>query len=279
MHTNSNAIYRKAVDLLYEKGIGSYVELPQIAVLGDTSTGKSSLLSTISGVQFPASEKLTTRCPTRLRMEKSKDNSVFATVGIHWDAHSEYKNDNFEEIHLTELSEIGGAISRAQQHIIASSRKEVASDIVEVSVKSPTCVDVTLIDLPGIARTTGNNESKSMIDEIRELLNAYLRNTRCVLLIVIPANVDFHNCESLENARKVDPETRRTIPVITKPDLVDPGAEQGIVDLFEGRMIKDFLYGFHIVKCRGQAALNDGKTIAEGLRAEELFFSNHASLD
>ena len=47
---------RLLVDRLREVGLDDYVELPQIAVMGDTSCGKSSLLSTISGVTFPSSD-------------------------------------------------------------------------------------------------------------------------------------------------------------------------------------------------------------------------------
>jgi hypothetical protein len=54
----------------------------------------------------------------------------------------------------------------------------------------------------------------------------------------------------MADAIKVDSSTRRTIPVITKPDLIDEGAENSVLDLLLGKK-KDFLMGFHIVKCRG----------------------------
>jgi interferon-induced GTP-binding protein Mx1 len=72
-------------------------------------------------------------------------------------------------------------------------------------------------------------------------------------------------------ALKVDPSTRRTIPVITKPDLIDKGAETSVLHLLLGKK-KDFAMGFHMVKCRGQQALNDGVTLDEGLAQEEVFF-------
>ncbi|KAG3089312.1 hypothetical protein PI124_g10231 [Phytophthora idaei] len=36
---------RKLIDQLRDVGLDRYIELPQIAVMGDTSSGKSSLLS------------------------------------------------------------------------------------------------------------------------------------------------------------------------------------------------------------------------------------------
>jgi len=59
---------RKLIDKLHDEAIGEYIELPQIAVMGDTSSGKSSLLSSLSGIQFPSSDELTTRCPARLHI-------------------------------------------------------------------------------------------------------------------------------------------------------------------------------------------------------------------
>jgi hypothetical protein len=52
---------------------------------------------------------------------------------------------------------------------------------------------LTLIDLPGIVRSIGKNESKDLIDDINNLIADFLRNERCVILAIVPANVDFHN--------------------------------------------------------------------------------------
>ena len=59
---------------------------------------------------------------------------------------------------------------------------------------------------------------------------------------------------------QVDPTTKRTIPVITKPDLIDAGAEQAVLDLLLGRK-HECEMGFHMVKCRGQRALNQGVSL------------------
>ena len=46
--------YRSFMDKLAESGVDDYVDLPMIAVMGDTSSGKSSLLSNISLVELPS---------------------------------------------------------------------------------------------------------------------------------------------------------------------------------------------------------------------------------
>jgi ABC-type thiamine transport system ATPase subunit len=62
--------------------MSKYVNLPMIAVMGNTSSGKSSLLSSISMVEFPSSSELTTHCPIVLQMRCSEEQ--VATVGIFW---------------------------------------------------------------------------------------------------------------------------------------------------------------------------------------------------
>lgn len=53
--------------------------------------------------------------------------------------------------------------------------------------------------------------------------------------------MDFHNSQIMADAELVDPETRRTVPVITTADLIDKGAEGGVRDLLG--QLKFFLNG------------------------------------
>lgn len=71
---------------------------------------------------------------------------------------------------------------------------------------------------------------------------------RCVILAVHPSNVDFHNSQILNEAKEVDPKGSRTIPVLTKPDLIDEGAETSVKDLLLGDKTDKFEIGFHMVK-------------------------------
>ena len=156
--------YRCLIDFLHDKGIEKYVELPQIAVMGDTSSGKSSLLSVLSKIQFPSNAEITTRCPTRLHMEKSTNGECQVSIGIKWHSSSAYA----AEFPVRKLSIVGDSqdpafmkfttdsISEAQSFIIKTSCKEIASDIIEVALQTPSCVDLTLIDLPGTSKVCLN---------------------------------------------------------------------------------------------------------------------------
>ena len=49
----------------------SGIQLPTIAVVGDQSSGKSSVLEALSGVALPRGREITTRCPLVLRLINS----------------------------------------------------------------------------------------------------------------------------------------------------------------------------------------------------------------
>jgi interferon-induced GTP-binding protein Mx1 len=274
MSLEGNAEYRSFMDKLAQSSVDDYIDLPMIAVMGDTSSGKSSLLSMISTVELPSSETLTTRCPIMLQMRNADKRE--ATVKVQWKDAPPGVEVHFEPKTVDESNwkELTAFIADAQEHVIAKSGKEIARDIVSVNLQGPLCEDLTLIDLPGIVRSTGKGESASLSEDIQSLLDDYLKNPRGIVLAVHPSNVDFHNSQIMAEARKVDPDTKRTIPVLTKPDLIDAGAETSVKELLLGLKTDTFEKGFHMVKGRGQESLNKHVGIDHALNEEETFFRN-----
>jgi GTP-binding protein EngB required for normal cell division len=269
--------YHRFVDKLAGTNVDNYIDLPMIAVMGNRSSGKSSLLSAISMIELPSSDELTTRCPIMLRMSRSDKRT--ATVEVIWKDIPKGKSG--EEITFSpkmvgesNWDELTECIAATQKHIIKWSGKEVARDVVSVKVASPKCEDLTLIDLPGNVRSRVAGESKTLAEDIQSLIDDYLKNPCCNILAVHRANNDFHNSQIMANAKRVDPATKRTLPVLTKPDIINRGAEPAVRDLLLGLKTDAFEKGFHMVKGRGQAALNSKETIEKCLEAEVAFFQN-----
>jgi ABC-type histidine transport system ATPase subunit len=152
MDLPGNARIRDFMDKLTSTtNVSKYVELPMIAVMGDTSSGKSSLLSSISVVELPSNSNLTTRCPIMLRMSKS--DKKYATVAIQWKQKPALVLEADLDFPVVTIGEhlwgsLTNVIEKAQQHIIKFTGKEVARDCVRVNVFAPNCHDLTLIDLP-----------------------------------------------------------------------------------------------------------------------------------
>lgn len=77
------------------------------------------------------------------------------------------------------------------------------------------------------------------------------------MLTVVPANVDITTQEIIEMAREIDSEGIRTLRIITKPDLVDKGAENKVIEMIEDRNGSSQL-GWILVRNLGQQQLDEG---------------------
>jgi interferon-induced GTP-binding protein Mx1 len=61
------------------RGGGPLIASPQIAVMGDQSSGKSSVLQSICGIPFPRGTGLVTRCLTQLIMHRTTSSAALAS--------------------------------------------------------------------------------------------------------------------------------------------------------------------------------------------------------
>lgn len=119
--------YRAFIDVLHKNDVDKYIDLPQIAVIGDTSTGKSSLLTAVSGIQFPCAAELTTRCPARVRLEESSDECV--KVYVKWTVDKSKAVWPVQTFSPNQTREISAAIAEAQKAIVEQSTNGFSTDI------------------------------------------------------------------------------------------------------------------------------------------------------
>lgn len=62
--------------------------------------------------------------------------------------------------------------------------------------------------------------------------------------------------------------------ILTKPDLVDKGAEESVVNTVNNQVIP-LKKGYMIVKCRGQQDINENLSLSAALQKEQVFFQEH----
>ncbi|XP_048397262.1 interferon-induced GTP-binding protein Mx1-like isoform X2 [Stegostoma tigrinum] len=65
------------IDSLRKLGVDKDLNLPAIVVIGDQSSGKSSVLEALSGVSLPRGSGIVTRCPLEMKLKKAKDGNVW----------------------------------------------------------------------------------------------------------------------------------------------------------------------------------------------------------
>ena len=143
---------------------------------------------------------------------------------------------------------------------------------INLRIYSPNVLTLTLVDLPGLTKVAVGDQPKDIERQIREMVFKQIQKPNAIILAVTAANVDLANSDGLKLARDVDPEGQRTIGVLTKVDLMDPGTD--VVDILAGRIVPLRL-GYVPVVNRGQRDIENKKRIGQALEAEKSFFENH----
>lgn len=133
-----------------------------------------------------------------------------------------------------------------------------SNNVLRLEIRGPKENHLSVIDVPGIfSNTMPGRTTKNDISMVKNMVLRYMENPRSIMLTVVPANVDIATQQIIEMAREVDPEGIRTLRILTKPDLVDKGAENKVIDLIEGQHASGQL-GWIVVRNLGQQQLEDG---------------------
>ncbi|KAL6072486.1 hypothetical protein STEG23_030730 [Scotinomys teguina] len=251
------------IDSLRALGVEQDLALPAIAVIGDQSSGKSSVLEALSGVALPRGSGIVTRCPLVLKLKKLRQ-------GEKWRGKVTYDDI---EVELSDSSQVEDAINKGQ-NLIAGEGLGISDKLISLDVSSPNVPDLTLIDLPGITRVAVGNQPVDIGRQIKRLIKTYIQKQETINLVVVPSNVDIATTEALSMAQEVDPEGDRTIGILTKPDLVDRGTEDKVVDVVRN-LVCHLKKGYMIVKCRGQQDIQEQLSLTEALEKEQAFFKDH----
>ncbi|KAJ8388548.1 hypothetical protein AAFF_G00132620 [Aldrovandia affinis] len=255
------------IDSLRSLGVEKDLALPAIAVIGDQSSGKSSVLEALSGVALPRGSGIVTRCPLVLKLKKVKR-------GQPWTGKLTFKHNNQTIIYaLKSPKEVGKAVSTAQE-VIAGKGEGISHEMITLEIESTEVPDLTLIDLPGIARVAVGNQPKDIGEQIKRMIHKFIGRQETISLVVVPANIDIATTEALKMAKEVDPSGQRTLGILTKPDLVDKGAEETVVNTVNNLVIT-LKKGYMMVKCRGQQDINDNLTLDKAIQNEKAFFEDH----
>ncbi|XP_042571342.1 interferon-induced GTP-binding protein Mx3-like [Cyprinus carpio] len=254
--------YIDLIDTLRSVGIHKDLALPTIAVIGDQSSGKSSVLEALSGIALPRGTGIVTRCPLELRLKK-------VTSGVNWKAVLSYRDKKRE---FVDSSLVEKYIEQAQNELAGVG---ICDELITLEVMSPDVCDLTLIDLPGIARVPVNGQPEDIGEQIKHLIMRYIENQETINMVVVPCNTDIATTEALKMAQEVDPDGKRTVAILTKPDLIDRGTETKILDIVQNKTIP-LRKGYIMVKCRGQQQINEKISLEEAAAEERDFFQNHS---
>ncbi|XP_034094961.1 dynamin-2-like isoform X3 [Gymnodraco acuticeps] len=251
-------LINKLQDAFSSIGQSCNLDLPQIAVVGGQSAGKSSVLENFVGRDFlPRGSGIVTRRPLILQLVNSK---VEYAEFLHCKGR---KFVDFDEVRL----EI-----EAETERVTGSNKGISTVPINLRVYSPNVLNLTLIDLPGMTKVAVGDQPVDIEHQIMEMLMQFITKDSCLILAVTPANTDLANSDALKISKEVDPQGLRTIGVITKLDLMDEGTDAR--DILENKLLP-LRRGYIGVVNRSQKDIDGKKDIRAALAAERKFFLSH----
>ncbi|KAK8159293.1 interferon-induced GTP-binding protein Mx2 [Phyllosticta citrichinensis] len=267
------------IDKLRELNVGAIIPLPQLVVVGDQSSGKSSVLESLTGFSFPRAPGLCTRYATQITCCREAESGVRVTIIPRPDADETLKTKLLQfKRHLSSIDGNNLANVFEEANIAMGIRMgdrnvdhgAFSQDILKIEISGPDQQHLTVIDVPGIFRVpTPGLTTESDIFLIENMVNSYMTNPRTMSvsailfgwlklltcssnLAVIPCNVDIATQEILKLAELADPEGVRTMGVLTKPDLAtETATRSAIIDLVLGKQ-SILRLGYYVVKnpCR-----------------------------
>uniref|UniRef100_A0A8D3DP50 Dynamin-1-like protein n=1 Tax=Scophthalmus maximus TaxID=52904 RepID=A0A8D3DP50_SCOMX len=252
------------------------IQLPQIAVVGTQSSGKSSVLESLVGRDLlPRGTGVVTRRPLILQLvhvdpgdaRKHDDGGRYQhpsdrSKGEEWGKFLHTKNTIY-----TDFDEIRQEIENETERI-SGNNKGISDEPIHLKIFSPHVVNLTLVDLPGITKVPVGDQPKDIEVQIKDLILKHISNPNSIILAVTAANTDMATSEALKVAREVDPDGRRTLAVVTKLDLMDAGTDA--MDVLMGRVIPVKLGLIGVVN-RSQLDINNKKSVADAIRDEHAF--------
>uniref|UniRef100_A0A8D3BJR3 Interferon-induced GTP-binding protein Mx n=1 Tax=Scophthalmus maximus TaxID=52904 RepID=A0A8D3BJR3_SCOMX len=251
-------LINKLQDAFSSIGQSCNLDLPQIAVVGGQSAGKSSVLENFVGRDFlPRGSGIVTRRPLILQLVNSV--AEYAEF-LHCKGR---KFVDFDEVRM----EI-----EAETERLTGSNKGISPIPINLRVYSPNVLNLTLIDLPGMTKVAVGDQPQDIEHQIRDMLLQFITKESCLILAVTPANTDLANSDALKIAKEVDPQGLRTIGVITKLDLMDEGTDAR--DILENKLLP-LRRGYIGVVNRSQKDIDGKKDIRAALAAERKFFLSH----
>ncbi|KAG2364145.1 P-loop containing nucleoside triphosphate hydrolase protein [Suillus spraguei] len=280
---------------LRSMGADALIDLPSVVVIGGQSAGKSSLVEAVSGINVPRDSGTCTRCPMECTMSSHASSwSCTITLRIGFDRNGrdlqKPTNVPFGQT-ITDKSDFEVWLRRAQAAILnpdvssstlyTKTAEELGNmkntlkfsrNVVCVSIEDPDATDLSFYDLPGLIQ----NEEAEIVALVKNLVEYYTKKENTIILTTIPMSDDMENQQSMSLAKAADPDGKRTIGVLTKPDTLGAGAinqRRKWVEIIEGRSEDHTLrHGFYCVRLPDDAERAQRLSRAESQRRAAEYF-------
>ncbi|KAJ5292914.1 uncharacterized protein N7443_008867 [Penicillium atrosanguineum] len=251
-------LVKKIQDLSHLGIEDSKITLPKICVVGDQSTGKSSLIEGISEIKVPRSAGTCTRCPMEINLSENDPGeswkcTVFLSFRYWYDANKKIRAmlkkseplgpwlqvvDQEDElfITLTDKGKIQDAIWWAQlailnpgadfheyvpgKNTLTAQTFEVkfSPNVVRLDISGPNFPALSFYDLPGVISQAEHEAENYLVPLVENLVKHYISEENCIVLLTLSMTDDAGNSNAARLIGRIQGAKERTLGVLTKPD-------------------------------------------------------------
>ncbi|KAI5811712.1 P-loop containing nucleoside triphosphate hydrolase protein [Peziza echinospora] len=278
----------EVVDKFRELGIHEDISLPQLVVVGDQSSGKSSLLEALTALPFPVAGTICTRFATQIvfrRTSPGEAERIKVTIipdengteeqkerlrAWKYDVDESLTPDEFKRLILS-ASDAMGLPKPGETTMGKNSGPRFSDDLLKIELASPTHDHFSVVDVPGIFQAATVFQTTEDVEMIERLVKRYISDKRTIILAVASSLHETANQKVFRLAEVEDPNGLRTLGILTKPDAVQKGDEQRIIDVARNK-VTELTHGWFVIRNRSTDDINNNVSLEKRNQNEAEFF-------
>ncbi|TGJ81621.1 hypothetical protein E0Z10_g7157 [Xylaria hypoxylon] len=247
----SSRILFDAVDQLQHCGASRHVEIPQLVIVGGQSTGKSSLLQSLTDIPFPVGTGCCTRFATRIvskRTAPGTTNRFKITIidpevkieGFEYPASNVYKDyvHMGETLSAEEFISIMDEVSNDYMGIKSGKgpgKKNFATQVLRVELSGPGRPYFSIVDIPGLF-VNPDTVNEGEMHGIKSMIVEYMKRPENFVICVADAVTDLAN-QGIVHLASLHVTKERCVGVLTKCDMLrdDEETSRKVVGIATGQ--------------------------------------------
>ena len=289
---------------LKELGIEQTIQLPQICVIGDQSTGKSSLIEALSMIKVPRDAACCTRCPLEVNLIKPEDTSQPWSCKV--SLVRKYDLDEAANPAPTKRRPLGAWVELARAENVPFAESDSKEDVPDFILRaqaatlnphmrsatflsrpvsklfkqkfSPNAVrldivqhdlpSLSFVDLPGLVT---RQDEMYLVELVKNLVARYAQSERSINLLTISMTSDYDTSNAFGMILTLKADSR-TLAVMTKPDRF-PATDsmESFLGMLSGANGPRMEHGYHVVMMDPDLTLSH----AAATQKEENYFKNN----
>ncbi|KAK0845293.1 hypothetical protein LTS02_015355 [Friedmanniomyces endolithicus] len=241
---------------LRARGISNSIDLPQLAVCGDQSSGKSSTLEGLTNIPFPRADGCCTKFPTEVILEDSDEQESITAAIIPHPLRSDQARARLQEFHaniqdysqLPQVISSAGALMGLREYGDNLTGPAFVEDVLRIKVVGLTGLHLSIVYLPGLISTASEEQTEEDVQTVQRMVDSYIQKSRTIILAIVQAGSDIANQSIIRKTKQYDRAGQRTVGVISKPDLINRGTESRVALLAKNQDTAKLQLGFYMPK-------------------------------